>query len=126
MFVLLYADDTAIFSETPEGMQNALNIFDDYCNTWHLCINVSKTKVAIFSKRKTRSNIEFMLQGVRLEIVGDYSYLCICYKYNGNFAKAKQQLVDQAQKAHFSIYQKNNQNQHTCSYTIKMVEPILL
>ena len=26
MFVLLYADDTAIFSETPEGMQNALNV----------------------------------------------------------------------------------------------------
>ena len=54
MFVLLYADDTVIFSETPEGMQNALNI----------CINVSKTKVVIFSKRKNRSNIEFMLQGV--------------------------------------------------------------
>ena len=27
MFVLLYADDTVIFSETPEGMQNALNNF---------------------------------------------------------------------------------------------------
>ena len=66
MFVLLYADDTVIFSETPEGMQNALNIFDDYCKTWHLCINVSKTKVVIFSKRMNRSNIEFMLQGVRL------------------------------------------------------------
>ena len=36
MFVLLYADDTVIFSETPEGVQNALNIFDDYCKTWHL------------------------------------------------------------------------------------------
>ena len=104
MFVLLYADDTVIFSETPEGMQNALNIFDDYCKTWHLCINVSKTKVVIFSKRKNRSNIEFILQGVRLEIVDDYSYLGICFKYNGNFAKVKQHLLDQAQKALFSIY----------------------
>ena len=69
MFVLIYADDTVFFSETPEGMQNALNSVDDYCNTWHLCINVSKTKVVIFSKRNNRSNIEFMLQGVRLEIV---------------------------------------------------------
>ena len=101
MFVLLYTDDTGLFSETPEGMQNALNIFDDYCNTWHLCTNVSKPKVVIFSKRKTRSNIEFMLQGVRLEIVDDYSYLGICFKYNGNFAKAKQHLVDEAQKALF-------------------------
>ena len=94
MFVLLYADDTVIFSETPEGMQNALNMFDDYCNSWHLCINVSKIKFVIFSKRKTRSNIEFILQGVRIEIVFDYSYLGICFKYNGNFAKAKQYLVD--------------------------------
>ena len=86
--LLLYADDTVIFSETPEGMPNALNVFDDYCNTWHICINVSKTNVVIFCKRKTRSNIEFMLQGVRLEIVIDYSYLGICFKYNRKFAKA--------------------------------------
>ena len=87
-------------------MQNALNIFGDYCNTFHLCINVSKTKVVIFSKRKNRSNIEFMLQGVRLEIVDDYSYLGICFKYNGNFAKAKQHFVDQAQKALFPYIKK--------------------
>ena len=61
-----------------------------------------------------------MLQSVRLEIVDDYSYLGICFKYNGYFAKAKQHLVDQAQKTLFSIYQKNTQ-QHTCSYTIKIV-----
>ena len=122
MFVLLYADDTVIFSETPEGMQNALNIFDDYCNTWHLCINVSKTKVVIFSKRKKRSNIEFTLQGVRLEIVDDDSYLGICFKYNGNFAKAKQHLVDQAQKALFSIYQKIRNSIHVhIGPTIKIV-----
>ena len=77
-----------------------------YCKTWHLCINVSKTKVVIFSKRKNRSNIEFMLQGVRLEIVDVYSYLGICFKYNGNFAKAKQHRVDQAQKALFPYIKK--------------------
>ena len=130
MFVLLYADDTVIFSETPEGMQNALNIFDDYCKTWHLCINVSKTKVVIFSKRKNKSNIEFMLQGVRLEIVDDYSYLGICFKYNGYFAKAKQHLVDQAQKALFSIYQKIRNNSIPVHIQLKLfdslVEPILL
>ena len=102
-------------------MLNALNIFDDYCNTWHLCINVRKTKVVIFCKRKTRSNIEFMLQGVRLEIVDDYSYLGICFKYNRKFAKAKKHLVDQAQKALFLYIPKNRQQQHTCSYTIKIV-----
>ena len=40
----------------------------------------------MFINRNTRSNIEFMLQGVKLKIVGDYSYLGICFKYKGNFA----------------------------------------
>ena len=71
-----------------------------------------------------------MLQGVRLEIVADYSYLYICYKYNGTFAKAKQQLVDQAQKAPFCIYQKIRNNSTPVQIQLKLfdslVEPILL
>ncbi|XP_069110115.1 calsequestrin-1-like [Argopecten irradians] len=31
-------DDTVILSETPEGMQNALDIFQQYCDTWKLQI----------------------------------------------------------------------------------------
>jgi hypothetical protein len=30
-FVILYADDTVILSETKEGMQQALDIFESYC-----------------------------------------------------------------------------------------------
>ena len=71
-----------------------------------------------------------MLQGVRLEIVDDYSYLGICFKYNGNFAKAKQHLVDQAQKALFSIYQKIRNNNIPFHMQLQLfdslVEPILL
>jgi hypothetical protein len=33
ILVLLYADDTVIFSESKEGMQSALNIFQSYCAT---------------------------------------------------------------------------------------------
>ena len=71
-----------------------------------------------------------MLQGVILEIVDDYSYLGICFKYNGSFAKAKQRLVDQAQKALFSIYQKIRNNSIPIHIQLKLfdslVEPILL
>jgi hypothetical protein len=30
-FVILHADDTVILSETKEGMQQALDIFESYC-----------------------------------------------------------------------------------------------
>jgi hypothetical protein len=31
LFVLLYADDTVIMSESKEDMQNQLNVFNDFC-----------------------------------------------------------------------------------------------
>jgi hypothetical protein len=44
---------TVILSETKEGMQQALDIFESYCEIWRLQINVAKTKMMIFRKRKT-------------------------------------------------------------------------
>jgi hypothetical protein len=35
-FALLYADDTVLMAETHDDLQNILNKFGDYCNTWRL------------------------------------------------------------------------------------------
>lgn len=48
LFILLYADDTIIFAETPEALQTSINALHNYCNTWGLKVNVSKTKVMVF------------------------------------------------------------------------------
>ena len=48
--ILLYADDTVIFSETPEGLQKSLNCLAEYCKCWKLSINTEKTEIAIFFK----------------------------------------------------------------------------
>ena len=50
MFIILYADDTVIFSEDSINLQNALNDLENYCHTWKLVVNVAKTKTVIFSK----------------------------------------------------------------------------
>jgi len=44
ILVLLYADDTILLSESPDGLQHALNILSEYCNIWKLVINCKKTK----------------------------------------------------------------------------------
>ena len=85
LFVILYADDTVILADTKEGMQNALNIFQSYCEIWKLEVNVNKTKVMVLSKRKIRLKYEFKLQNKTLDIVDSYSYLGLIFKYNGNF-----------------------------------------
>jgi hypothetical protein len=47
-------------SENVDGMQTMLNVFSEYCNTWKLQVNVTKTKVVIFSKRRVSQNTRFM------------------------------------------------------------------
>ena len=55
LLVLLYADDTVILSENADDFQNCLNAFNDYCNEWHLHVNLSKTKIIIFGARNTNN-----------------------------------------------------------------------
>ena len=38
LFLLLYADYITIFSETPEGLQKALDILKKYWNEWKLTV----------------------------------------------------------------------------------------
>ena len=44
LFILLYADDTIIISESKEGLQLALNAYIEYSNESRLTTNVDKSK----------------------------------------------------------------------------------
>ena len=48
IFVLLYADDTVILSESSSDLQEALDLYASYCRIWKLEINNTKTKVVVF------------------------------------------------------------------------------
>ena len=63
LFVLLYADDTILLAETPDGLQKQLNIFSKYCNLWRLKVNAEKTKVMIFGSRKNQ-HVYILLMGM--------------------------------------------------------------
>ena len=77
MFLLLYADDTVILSETPAGLQKGLDSMDAYCKLWNLKLNAKKCKVVIFSKGKIRKKPTFTLNEQSIEIVDNYNYLGI-------------------------------------------------
>ena len=54
-FILLYADDTIILSDSAENLQKSPDSFLKYCSDWKLQVNETKTKVVIFGERKTNS-----------------------------------------------------------------------
>ena len=47
---LLYADDLILLSETAEGLQTCLDRLYNYCMTWQLQLNTSKTRIIIMKK----------------------------------------------------------------------------
>ena len=49
---LMYVDDLLILTRSESGMQKALDVLDVYCHKWHLVVNINKTKMIVFNKRK--------------------------------------------------------------------------
>ena len=92
LFILLNADDKVILSESPEGLQSCLNLYNDYCNQWKLQVNVNKSKIVVFAKgRQARYN--FTLNDSALEVVREYNYLGILFSRTGTFNATKKHLA---------------------------------
>jgi hypothetical protein len=106
LFVLLYADDTILISETPENLQIMLDALATYCQIWKLSVNTTKTKVVIFSKGKVRKHPDFTFGDQILEVVADYTYLGVIFNYNNSFTKMIQKQISQAKRAQISLISK--------------------
>lgn len=105
LFVLLYADDTVILAESSMDLQSALNLYASYCKLWKLDINISKTKVVVFSKGRL-PNYNFTISDIALEVVREYKYLGILFSRTGSFLSAKKHIASQASRAMFSLLKK--------------------
>ena len=51
LFVLLYADDMILFSESVDGLQSMLHTLSNYSRKWGLQVNVHETKSVVFRNR---------------------------------------------------------------------------
>ena len=104
IFMLFYADDIVIFSDTAEDLQRSLDLLLEYCNRWKLKINVSKTKIMVFLKGSILPrNLIFYYDGNQVEIVKQFKYLGLVFTVSGSFTEAQNTLSGQAQKAIFKL-----------------------
>jgi hypothetical protein len=51
LFLLIFADDTVIFSENVEDLQNLINSVNVIANDHGLYVNLNKTKIVVFRSR---------------------------------------------------------------------------
>ena len=66
-------------------------------------INVNKTKVCVFEKRKQNRNVEFYINNELIETVDNFTYLGVNFLYSGNMSSAVKMLHDQALRAYNSL-----------------------
>ena len=130
LFILLFADDTVLFGNSKEDLQLVLNIFERYCDEWKLTVNISKTKVLIFSSGRNLNNQKFYFKGNELEVVNEYKYLGIFLSRSGSYIKTKKYIADQANKALYSLLRKirilNLPIDMQVDLFNKVIKPILL
>ena len=72
--ILLYADDIVLLSQSKEALQSSLNILHNFCSSWKLQVNTSKSKIIIFnsiSNGKSFLNC-FSYNNILLETVTSY------------------------------------------------------
>ena len=130
LFLLLYADDTIVLSETAEELNCALQAVYEYCQDWKLTVNSEKTKVVIFLRGKVQRYPEFKFGGHTLQVVDDYIYLGTTFNYNNRFTKAIAKQKTQAHRAMFALLTKARRLHLPvdilCDLFEKTVVPILL
>ncbi len=72
--LLLYADDLALMSHTPTGLQKQLDVLQVFCCERQLTVNVKKTKVVVFEARKSVCQA-FQYEGEAIEQLNFFKYL---------------------------------------------------
>ena len=106
MYTLLYADDTLVFAESPAEMQLAMDEIAIYCNKWGLAINITKTKVVIFSRGKVKKQFHFKIGDLNIKTSSEYCYLGVLFNFNGKLNKAIDERTEPARKAMFGLNEK--------------------
>ena len=67
LFLIMFADDTVLFSETEQGLQYMLYCLVQYTSKWKIKVNVENTKIMVFRKGgKLRKKIFARCMTIRL------------------------------------------------------------
>ena len=74
--IMLFADDIALFSHSPSGLQTQLDILAAFCAERGLAVNVKKTKTTVFQHANCSPDVQtFFYAGDPIEQVMEFRYL---------------------------------------------------
>ena len=104
MKLLMFADDTVIFSESREGLQAGLTSLYKYCKKWGITVNAAKTKIVVFRKAGRLPAKDIWRYGDQIiDIVSSFKYLGFNLTSGGSFSGTIQDLTNSARRAMFGL-----------------------
>ncbi|XP_039276148.1 uncharacterized protein LOC120349696 [Nilaparvata lugens] len=98
--VLLYADDIALISDSPVGLQYMINNLERYCEMWNLKVNLDKSKIMVFRNGGKLAGCEkWTFKNEQIECVNRYKYLGVVLTPTLNFEAHLKEKSDKAKLA---------------------------
>jgi len=101
--MILFADDIVLFTTDPNSLQSQIDAVHHYSVKWGLKINISKTKICVFEKKKQNVYPDFYIDNETIETVDKFVYLGIKFTYTGNMQNAVRALNEQALRAYNNL-----------------------
>ena len=101
---LLFADDLIIFSESVQGLQEAMNRLSAYCGKWGLTVSDTKSKfMCVGPPKNLVGGHSILYNGAPVEQVSSYRYLGTLFDDAGNMKTARQDVCNRAMKVFFKL-----------------------
>ena len=119
-------------STSAEGLQKCLNKLETYCDKWKLQVNFKKTKVILFNHQGSLiKKHSFFFKSNNIEVTKQYKYLGFIFSCSGSTIAGVTNLINQAQKAWFSIkyYLSSSKHKNINTYLTlfdTQIKPIIL
>ena len=83
IYLLAYANDVVLVAEEERGMKQMMRTFEEYVREKDLTVNMNKTKMMCFRKRKQKVEYAWRIAGEEVELMEEFCYLGFWFEAGG-------------------------------------------
>ena len=99
LFLLLFADDIALISDTKSGLQRQLSLLSLFCKEYKITVHIGKTKVVVFRKGgQLRNTDRWTYNGEYIEVINSFQYVGLLFTQTMSLYKMTEDLASKAKR----------------------------
>ena len=99
LFLLLFADDIALISDTKSGLQGQLSLLSPFCKEYKIRMHIGKTKIVVFRKGGRLRNTErWTYNGQNIEVISSFQYVGLLFTQKMSLYKMTKDLANKAKR----------------------------